>query len=368
MNPKKTLRILGTRGIPAQHGGFETFAEHLALFLTKNGWAVTVYCQDEGEGTVCEDEWQGIRLIRFPIKNKGAFGTINFDWKTTLHAARFKDGILTLGYNTAIFGIIFRLRQLKNIINMDGLEWRREKWSLGAKLWLYLNERIGCWVGNHLVADHPEIEKHLATRVPSDKITMIPYGAPSVDNADPELLVPYGLHPQQYAIVIARPEPENSILEIVSAFSRQKRGKTLVVLGDFNKANPEYRSKVFAAAGEEVLFPGAVYDQQLVKALRFNACLYIHGHQVGGTNPSLVEALGAGMAILAHNNRYNRWVADSDNYFFSDTNECAQALDSLLENKAILQSLQQKNRQRHLTRFTWESILAQYEQLLLERL
>lgn len=368
MNPKKTLRILGTRGIPARHGGFETFAEHLALYLTQRDWKVTVYCQDEGDDAIFEDEWRGIRLIRVPVKNTGALGTIVFDWKTTLHAARHQDGILTLGYNTAIFCMVYRLLKLKNIINMDGVEWRRKKWSLTAKIWLYLNERIGCLAGNHLIADHPEIQKHLETRVRPGKITMIPYGAERIENADQTLLAPYGLHPREYAIVIARPEPENSILEIVTGFSRRTRGKKLVVLGDFNKADPEYGSKVFAAAGEEVIFPGAIYDRPVVQALRYYASLYIHGHRVGGTNPSLVEALGAGMPILAHNNRYNRWVAGGDNYYFTDAEECAQILNFLLEDTAVLERMRLKNRQRHLDCFTWEHVLAQYEQLLIEQL
>ncbi len=368
MDKNKTLRILGTRGVPAQHGGFETFAEHLALYLTRHDWNVTVYCQDEGDGGIFTEEWQGIELIHVPIKNKGALGTILFDWRTTLHAARRQGGILTLGYNTAIFCVLYRLLKLRNIINMDGLEWQREKWSLAARIWLYVNERIGCLAGNHLIADHPEIQKHLATRVRPGKITMIPYGANHIDSADQALLEPYGLHPREYAIVIARPEPENSILEIVAGFSRRARGKKLVVLGNFDKANPEYRKQVFAAASAEVLFPGAVYDQPVVQALRYFASLYIHGHQVGGTNPSLVEALGAGMPILAHNNRYNHWVAGNDNHYFANADECAQSLDFLLENAALLEQMRVKNRQRHLDCFTWEHILAQYEQVLSEQL
>ena len=368
MHPKKTLRILGTRGIPARHGGFETFAEHLALYLTRHDWNVTVYCQEEGDGALYEDEWRGIKLIRIPIKNKGALGTIHFDWKTTLHAARQQGGILTLGYNTAIFCVIYRVLKLNNVINMDGVEWQREKWPFAAKIWLYLNERIGCLAGNHLIADHPEIQKHLATRVCADKITMIPYGAEHIDSANQTLLEPYGLHPREYAIVIARPEPENSILEIVTAFSANTRGKKLVVLGDFSKADPGYRKKVFAAAGKEVLFPGAIYERPVIRALRYYASLYIHGHRVGGTNPSLVEALGAGMPILAHDNRYNRWVAGDDNYYFTDASECAQILDILLEDTAQLARMQLKNRQRHWDCFTWGHVLAQYEQLLTEQL
>ncbi len=367
MNQKKTLRILGTRGVPAQHGGFETFAEHLALYLVEKGWEVTVYCQDDGDSLAYENEWQGIKLIHFPISNKGALGTILFDWKTTLHAARHQDRILTLGYNTGIFCLFYRLKGQKNIINMDGLEWKRNKWSTIAKLWLYLNERAGCILANHLIADHPEIKNHLSTRVHPDKISMIAYGADVISHADMDLLAPYGLQPQQYVIVIARPEPENSILEIVTAFSEQQRNKKLVVLGDFNKANPHYRDQVFTAASSEVVFLGAIYDQNVVNALRFYACLYVHGHQVGGTNPSLVEALGAGNPVLAHDNHFNRWVAGDSNAYFSNTRECTQAFGSLLDNVALLQSIRQKNQQHHQTTFTWEKILGQYEQLLLNK-
>ncbi|GJL74281.1 DUF1972 domain-containing protein [Nitrosomonas sp.] len=368
MESNKSLRILGTRGVPAQHGGFETFAEHLALYLAENGWNVTVYCQDEGSGRAFESEWQGIKLIHFPIKNKGAPGTIIFDWKTTLHAARHQDRILTLGYNTAVFCLLYRLKGLKNIINMDGLEWKRGKWSIFARLWLYINERAGCLLGNYLVADHPEIKNHLATRVNAEKIVMIPYGADSIDSADEKLIVQYGLLPQQYAVVIARPEPENSVLEIVSAFSARQRNQKLVVLGDFSKADPRYRDQVYAAANEAVVFPGAIYDQQVVKALRFHACLYVHGHQVGGTNPSLVEALGAGAPVLAHDNRFNRWVAGDGNVYFADMRACAQAFDRLFDNPALLRSMREHNRERHRATFTWDRILAQYAKILLEKI
>ena len=139
---------------------------------------------------------------------------------------------------------------------MDGLEWRRQKWSTPEKAWLYLNERLGCWFGNHLVADHPEIENHLATRVSRHKITMIPYGAERVGKANASLLKPYGLTPDNYSIIIARPEPENNILEIVSAFSSQRRNSKLVVLGNYRPNQNEYHQKVLAAASDEVVFSG----------------------------------------------------------------------------------------------------------------
>ena len=361
---QKTLRILGIRGLPAQHGGFETFAEYLAPYLKEHDWVVTVYCQDEGSGDIYEDEWNGIKLIHIPISQSGALGTIVFDWKSTLHTAKTKGLILTLGYNTAIFCLLYKLKGITNLINMDGIEWKRDKWTTLERAWLYLNERAGCLLGNHLIADHPEIKNHLATRVNKKKITMIPYGSDVIKSVDSKQLDKFGLKSNEYAILIARPEPENSILEIVTAFSRTKRGKKLVVLGNFEKADQEYSKKVFEAASDEVIFPGAIYEKAIIQALRYHACLYIHGHTVGGTNPSLVEAMGAGSAILAHDNKFNRWVAGSGNYYFKDEEECYQQLGTLLDDHKQLSRMKTASASAHKEHFTWKKILKEYEDQL----
>ncbi|OYY94935.1 MAG: glycosyl transferase [Hydrogenophilales bacterium 28-61-23] len=361
---KNSIRILGTRGVPAAHGGFETFAEHLAPYLVERGWQVTVYCQEDGAGPVFEDSWCGVRRVRMPVATSGAAGTIVFDWKSTVHAAGEPGLLLTLGYNTAMFCALYRLNGLKNVINMDGVEWRRQKWGGVAKLWFWLNDWAGCWLGNHLVADHPEIKKHLATRVSADKITMIPYGSDRVDAADAGLIAPYGLTPGGYAILIARAEPENSILEVVRAWSRKPRGCKLVVLGKY-EAGHVYQRAVQEAASAEVIFPGAVYEKPVVQALRFHARFYVHGHQVGGTNPSLVEALGAGNAVLAHDNCYNRWVAGDAGVYFRDEAGCALEIERLLMGSDHLAVLQNAARDRHARMFTWEKVLGEYENLLL---
>lgn len=370
---EKRIRILGTRGVPAAHGGFETFAEYLAPYLVQKGWKVTVYCQEDGSGPVFEDEWHGVRRVRMPVSTGGAAGTVVFDWISTWHAARESGLVLTLGYNTAVFGVIYRLKGLKNVINMDGVEWRRQKWGVVAKTWFWLNDWAGSWIGNHLVADHPEIKRHLSTRVRAEQITMIPYGSDRVDHADAGLIAPYGVAAGDYAILIARAEPENSILEVVRAWSRAKRGRKLVVLGKYDPDHA-YQRAVKEAASDEVLFPGAIYDKAVVQALRYHARFYVHGHQVGGTNPSLVEALGAGNAVLAHDNPYNRWVAGDGGVYFNDEEACAGWLDQLVSDHpstagqdtgGLLDQLRQAARQRHAAAFTWEIVLQDYERLLL---
>lgn len=360
----KKIRILGTRGVPASHGGFETFAEHLALYLVRQGWEVIVYCQPDGDGPMYEDDWQGVHRVHIPIARGGAAGTILFDWKSNLHAGKTPGLILTLGYNTAVFSLWFRLKGINNIINMDGIEWKRQKWGALAKTWFYLNEWAGAWLGNHLVADHPAIKTHLSSRVSSNKITTIAYGAPEVTYADPALLQQYGLEPNGYAILIARAEPENSILEVVKAWSRQPRGIKLVVLGKYAQDHA-YQRAVKEAGSAEVIFLGAIYEAANVAALRFHARLYVHGHQVGGTNPSLVEALGAGNPVLAHDNPFNRWVAGPEARYFDGESGCAQVLDQLLGDQVALQHMKIASKARFHESFTWEKILGEYEQLLL---
>ncbi|GAA3525393.1 DUF1972 domain-containing protein [Zobellella aerophila] len=362
MNRK--LSILGIRGVPAAHGGFESFAERLSMFLVKKGWNVTVYCQETGTGSVSESLWQGVRRVHIPVQQSGALGTIIFDWRATSHALSQEGLFLTLGYNTAIFNLLQRFKGQINIINMDGIEWKRDKWGILAKSWFWLNERAGCWVGNHLVADHPKILEHLTSRVSAEKITMIPYGADEVADADASLLLPYGVELGRFSVIIARPEPENSFLEMVAAFSQVRRDHKLVVLGNFQPESNPYHRQVLAAASDEVIFPGAIYDTPVVQALRCYSRFYLHGHRVGGTNPSLVEAMGAGCAVIAHDNPFNRWVVGEGAAYFSDTEGCTRLFDDLLKNDAAIGRMQSASRLRFRKCFTWPRVLAEYEALL----
>jgi glycosyltransferase involved in cell wall biosynthesis len=193
---------------------------------------------------------------------------------------------------------------------------------------------------------------------------MIPYGANEVLSADKTILDELGVESQKYAVVIARAEPENSILEIVSAFSQKKRNIKLVVLGDYDPGRNAYQKAVQLAASEEVIFLGAIYDTDIVEALRFYAKFYIHGHQVGGTNPSLVEALGSGNAVLAHDNKYNRWVAGEGALYFSDLNSCSGQIKYLLMDDNKIQEMKESSRDRFNQAFKWEAILNEYEELL----
>ena len=324
---------------------------------------MVVYCQEDFAGPIFHDVWQGVERVHIPVSHAGPKGTIVFDWQATRHAAKHKDLCLTLGYNTAIFCVLLRFKGIPNLINMDGIEWSRAKWGGVAKTWFWLNDWAGCWLGNHLVADHPQIKVHLQSRVAATKITTIPYGADAVREARVEPVLALGLEPGRFLTVIARAEPENSILEIVQGFSAKPRGYQLVVLGNYQEENA-YHRVVKSAASDEVRFVGAIYDKSVVQALRFHSAAYVHGHQVGGTNPSLVEALGASNAVIAHDNRFNRWVAGEGAVYFDGADGFGGAMDHLLVNPDKLGELRQRGQCRFAEAFTWADVLDQYEQLL----
>ena len=364
-NPDRHIRIIGIRGIPAKHGGFETFAEQLALYLIGKGWKITVYCQVNETGQLFEDTWNDIRRVFVPVNGDGALASVVFDWKSIHHARKEAGHTLTLGYNTALFNVFLRSSKFLNLMNMDGIEWKRRKWRWFEKLWLWMNEFAGTLFSDLLIADHPEIAKHLERHTSLTRIRVIPYGARMVTGADKSVLNKYSLEDKKYAVVIARIEPENSILEIVEAYSCQTRKFKLVILGSLDPHKP-YHLKIRKAANDQVEFIGPVYETAEVDALRFYSYLYLHGHQVGGTNPSLVEAMGAGQCVVARDNVFNRWVlGDTNGLYFNTIDDLDRIFYLLDQNELSPQQYGNAAFAEYKQRFLWEKILLDYENLLL---
>jgi glycosyltransferase involved in cell wall biosynthesis len=363
VDDRPCVRILGTRGVPAAYGGFETAAENVAKYLVEHGWRVVVYCQSDHDGPILEDSWQGMERVLISVPDTSWLGTSKFDWLSIRHAVKHRDLCLTFGYNTAVFNVMQRLRGIPNVINMDGIEWSRERWGFMRQSILYTNERIACWVGNELIADHPELYTYLRTRAPARKITTITYGAHPLTDAPVDPVRDLGLEPQGYFSLVARPIPENSILEIVRGFSAQPRGVRLALLGDYEPTD-DYHRAVVESASDEVLFLGAIYDPEVVRALRFHSIGYLHGHTVGGTNPSLVEALAAGNPVIAHDNKYNRWVAADAGLYFGSSGDVDLAVSRILGDADLRQQLSNSARARFEAEFTWDKVAGEYESLL----
>ena len=358
------INILGTRGVPAQHGGFETFAAEFALYLRDKGYDVLVYCEAPSRSSTrkWEDDWKGVKRVFVSPRSSGALGTMEFDLACAFDVLKRPGSDLVLGYNTALFNIIQRLRGRRVVMNMDGIEWKRKKWGFFARVWFLLNEQIGLNISSDVIADHPGIVSHLNSRT-TKKPIMIPYGADEITSAQEGVLKNFDLEKYRYFISIARIEPENSILELVEAHTQIDADVDLVVLGKLDQTN-EYHRKVMAAAGGRVKFPGAVYDREKVQALRYYSTAYLHGHTVGGTNPSLVEALGAGRPVIAHDNPFNRWTAGDDQLFFKDSSSASAVMAEVVHNAELQEKMGAAARKRHGEEFTFDKIHRAYEEAL----
>lgn len=357
------LAILGTRGIPARYGGFETFAEQIASRLVERGISVTVFCEDSDADSPSSYRGVSLRYVRTP--RLGPLTTVAFDFACLWHSRRGFDVVYMLGYGASVFCWIPRVFGAKVWINMDGLEWARSKWSMLARLWLRATEALAMVVPDRIIADAEGIRQNLAdryTRMPP--CTMIPYGAEVVNETpDSSLLCEWGLVESSYYLVVCRFEPENHVLEIIKGYLASESGLPLIVVGD-HKLPTSYVSALVELASDRVRFVGTVYDSEKLIALRYFCRAYFHGHSVGGTNPSLLEALGCGNPVIAHDNPFNREVAGDAAVYFKAAEDIPELVHSLERDEALLAKMAAESLGVVRQRYTWDHITDQYEALL----
>lgn len=331
--------MMGTRGIPAIHGGFEACVENVAPFLASRHYDTYVFRQLSGSAEPLE-AYRNVSLINIKVKDESTLSTIIFDIKSTMYVINnFKKGdlVVTFGYPTAFLFPVLRIFGFANIVNMDGIEWKRNQFGIIGKVWYWLNEKIAVLTASTLIADHPRIAKHLeGINVLKKAVHVIAYSADDIRdiNVDPRQLswrVNDEISDTAFTLIMARLEPDNQILEIISAFSREPRGYKLVVAGRLDTERNKYHAALVKKASHEVVFLGGVYRSEDKIYLRNNALAYIHGHTVGGTNPSLVEALGSRSPIIAHDNMFNRGVADKGAVYFKDEKALVKIFDKLLK-------------------------------------
>ncbi len=358
------LAILGSRGIPALYGGFETFAEELSVRLVQRGIEVTVYCEAGTQAGI--DNFRGVRLVHIPAPRIGALSTIAFDLRCLWHARKTFDVVYMLGYGTSVFCFLPRLWGSRVWINMDGVEWARSKWGAPAKLWFKLMEAAAMRTPDRVIADAEGIFRHLQARhAHLPPVSVIPYGAPVI-NVAPEvgLLEEWQLTPGNYYLVVCRLEPENSVKEIVKGYLRSESAHPLVVVGGIDPAT-EYVRKLMQLNDGRIRFVGPVYDKGKLQALRYHSLAYIHGHTVGGTNPSLLEALGCGNIVIAHDNVFNREVAGDAAAYFCQENDVADKIRSV-ESYPLeqLDRMRTMARERVKNAYSWEFITDTYYKVL----
>lgn len=360
--------IIGSRGVPASYGGFETFAEHLARFLAKRGVPVCVVGEPVSEASsVDSSSLEGVEIRH--TRNKKGRNPLLYYIESAFKAPRSCGAILCLGPGGIFAWPVCLIRGTKLVLNLDGLNSRRQKWSwLKRKLFRAL-EVTAALLPIDKVLDSRALTTEFS--VPSwgaERIHVIEYG--SVDIAasgnredDRARLRELGLELGRYFLVVARLEPENSIETIISAHRRSETHKPLVVVGNWGSAELEERVK--ADAAESCMFLGAIHDQSELHALRRSAAAYLHGHQVGGTNPSLVEAMAADNQIIAHDNPFNRTTLEGcEAQYFSSVADLGEILREHDSERKPLTSNGRSCYEVYQERYTWSDICTRYGRML----
>ena len=358
------IGIIGSRGIPNNYGGFEQCAEYLSAGLVKKGHMVWVY--NSHNHPFREDNWNGVQIIHCfdPEYLLGTTGQFLYDLNCIRDARKRKfDIILMLGYtSSSVWG---RLYPGKSVIitNMDGLEWKRSKYTKPIQYFLKYAEKLAVKYSEFFIADSLVIQSYLQKKYNINS-TYIAYGAELFSHTNEELLKSYDILKQNYFLLMARIEPENSIEIILEGFHNSNSDKKFIVIGDAKNKFGKYL--INRLKGDlRIKFIGTVFNKEKVCALQYYSYLYFHGHSVGGTNPSLLEAMANKALIAAHNNSFNKAILDKDALYFSDSKDVRNIIQTVQreEKEEIMIS---NNLEKINDQFNWEKITEQYEQFIYE--
>ncbi len=353
---------MGTRGIPNHYGGFEQFAEHVSQGLLQRGHQVSVYNSSLHPYT--ENEWNGVKIIHcHDRENKiGTAGQFIYDWNCINDARkRGFDILLHLGYTSDSVWHWRWPKKAINIVNMDGLEWQRTKYNKPTRRFLRWAESLAAKNAHSLIADSPAIRDHLIVHY--NKIPVyIPYGADVFTRPDPVVIEKYGLLPHQYFMLLARMEPENNIEMIIQGHLASGTSYPLLVIGTITNKFGKYITSKYN--DPKIRFSEAIYDKTELDNLRYYSALYFHGHTVGGTNPSLIEAMACGCYIAAHENRFNKAVLNNDAAYFSTAGDISKIIRES-QPLSILEQWKKSNIEKIRVTYNQEKIVDSYAKVML---
>ena len=355
------IAMMGTRGVPATYGGFETAIEEVGSRLVERGHKVVVYCRDTGAEVKREATHLGMELVHLPAIKSKTLETLSHSGLSAVHlAARRTDVALVFNAANAVWLPILRAARIPAATHVDGLEWKRAKWGGIGKRYYRVCEGLAVKWSQALIADAWGIADYYEQKFAADSY-LITYGAPDCRGVGEDRLPELDLKPGQYHLVVARFEPENHVHLIVEGHRRSGSRIPLIVVGSSPYADA-YTAELKERAAGNVRFLGGVWDQELLNQLYANAYVYWHGHSVGGTNPSLLRALGSGSAVAAFDVSFNREVADRAGRYFADATEAATLFTELEKNPAQVASLQRATA-AEAARYDWETVTDGYEQL-----
>ena len=360
------IAILGTKGIPNNYGGFEQFAEYLSVGLVERDYSVTVYNPHFHIYKDCRYKGVDIKHIYSPEKYIGASANFIYDFLCLRDALKSDfDIILECGYhsNAPSYFLVNKKSYPILVTNMDGLEWKRSKWNKVTQWIIKKMEKLAVEKSHCLVSDNEGIRQYYLDNFGVDSYC-IEYGAVNVNYFDSTYLQEFNLQSRNYFLLIARLEPENNIETILDGYIKSKETtRSFLVIGNYQTKYGQYLKKKYSI-NKKILFLGAIYDKNKLDSIRCNACIYFHGHSVGGTNPSLLEAMGSNAFIVSHSNIFNRSILKDNALYFSTSDDVAdiigKEIPENIRNKFIL-----NNNKTISENYSWSHIIDLYENLFL---
>lgn len=358
------IAILGIRGIPANYGGFETFAEELAPRLAEKGHDVTVYGRSNNIDYP-EKYYKGVRLVILPTISHKYLDTIVHTFLSCMHSLFCSyDAVLICNGANSILSWIPKLSGAKVAVNVDGIERQRKKWNRLGRIWYLLGEYVATKLPDEMVSDAAVIEKYYLEKYGA-KSTMIPYGASCTKAVTREYLAKFEVLPQEYVLYVSRFEPENNIHVVIQAFKKVKTDKKLVIVGDapYSTEYKEYLHKL-AAEDSRVILTGFVYGAGY-KEFQSHAYCYVQATEVGGTHPALIEAMGFGNCVIANGTPENIEVVGNAGIIYqkNDVDDLACQLQDVLDNPAKIEAYQARALQKVANEYSWAAVTDKYEQL-----
>lgn len=357
----KEISIIGTVGLPAKYGGWETLVDHLTKNLSDE-YQITVFCSSK-RYTERPVEINNVQLKYVGLDANGV-QSIPYDIVSIWRSMRFADTILILGVSGCIFlpVVKFLRKDIKLVVNIDGLEWKRQKWGKAAKWFLRLSEKIAVKYADITVSDNKIIQDYIQEQYSVDS-SLIPYGADHVDKLliTDVLLEQYNFLSASYAFTVCRIEPENNLHIILSAFKDIEQ-LNIVIVGNWNNSNYGVELKNKYSSYKNIYLLDPIYDQNILNQLRSNCFVYLHGHSAGGTNPSLVEAMYLELPIIAFDVNFNRITTKENALYFDDSRSLIDHLSSL--NERSLNKISQDLKLVADQYYTWSVVSSKYKDIL----
>ena len=357
------IGILGTRGIPNQYGGFEQVAEYLSAGLIERGHEVFVY--NSHKHPYQDKQWNGVPIIHCydPEYFMGTAGQFIYDLNCIMDARKRNfDIILMLGYTSSSVWKTLYPRKSIIVSNMDGLEWNRAKYSKPVRRFLKYAEKLAVSASHYHIADSEIIKEYLDEKYRINS-KYIAYGADMHYRTDENLLLGYGFAKKEYFVLMARMEPENNIEMLLDGFCLSQSQKKFIVIGNTTNGFGKHICNKFKH-DSRIVFLGALFDQQKLKSIIKFSSVYFHGHSVGGTNPSLLEAMAAGAFIAAHSNPFNKSILKDNALYFTNLKEVCMIADK--HEHLFDESFIQNNLASIKHDFTWDKIIGQYDHFFQE--